>query len=692
MFGKLTLEAIPYHSPVAFGGVIFMALVSLAVVGGITYYRQWGYLYKEWLVSVDHKKIGIMYIILSLVMLLRGFMDALLMRLQQALAAGGEGYLPAEHFAEIFSAHGTMMIFFVLMPFLVGLMNIAVPTQIGARDVAYPFLNSVSLWLTIAAAMLCNISLAVGTFSTAGWSGYAPFSELAANPGVGVDYWIWSVQIAGIGTTLTGINFLVTIMRERAPGMHLMRMPMFCWTTLCTTILIILAFPALTVLLAQLTLDRYVGMHFFTNALGGNMMMYINLFWVWGHPEVYILILPAFGVFSEIAATYSNKRLFGYTSMVYATMAIAVLSFTVWVHHFFTMGSTPDVNAFFGITTMIIAVPTGAKIFNWLFTMYRGRVNFNLPILWLCGFIIAFTIGGMTGVMLAIPPVDFIMHNNLFLVAHFHNMLIPGSLFGFLAGYHYWFPKAFGFRLDETWGRRAFWGWFIGFFVAFMPLYALGLMGMPRRMYSYDNMAWQPFLLVAAFGALIVLFGVFSLVMQLYVSVRDRKELADVTGDPWGGRTLEWAIDSPPPSYNFAVVPTVHDKDAFMGMKENGTAYERPEQYEDIHMPSDTPAGFAIGVLSGVFGFAFVWHIWWMVILSFVAFLGIVIVRGSKEHHGFIIPAAEVKRIEDERHRKLAQAGIGADVKDDAAIDTGTTSSPPDAADPRPGDGLVPNT
>ena len=454
MFGKLSLSAIPYQNPIIMGAVGGSILLALAILALITYYRKWTYLWKEWLTSLDHKRIGIMYIVLALVMLLRGFSDAVMMRSQQALAAGAShGYLPPDHFNQIFSAHGTIMIIFVAMPFLVGLMNIVVPLQIGARDVAFPFLNSVSLWLTAAGALLVMVSLGVGEFSKAGWSGYAPLTELQYSPGTGVDYWIWAFQIAGVGSLMTSINFLVTILRMRAPGMTLMRMPIFVWTALCTTVLMIFAFPVLTVALALLTLDRYLGMHFFTNALGGNMMMYANLFWIWGHPEVYIVILPAFGIFSEVVATFSGKRLFGYTSMVYATAAIMVLSFSVWVHHFFTMGAGPDVNIFFGITTMIIAVPTGVKIFNWLFTMYRGRVRFTTPMYWTLGFITTFAIGGMTGVLLAAPPADYVLHNSLFLIAHFHNMLIPGALFGYFAGYSYWFPKAIGFSPERKVGQ-----------------------------------------------------------------------------------------------------------------------------------------------------------------------------------------------------------------------------------------------
>ena len=660
MFGRLTLSAIPYDNPIVMSAVALMLVISLAILAAVTRYGKWGYLWREWLTSVDHKRIGIMYIVLAMVMLVRGFVDAIMMRLQQAMALGpDQGYLPPHHYDQIFSAHGTIMIIFMAMPFLTGLINIVVPQQIGTRDVAFPFLNSVSLWLTVSGAMLVMISLAIGQFSTAGWTGYPPYSEINYTPSVGVDYWIWALQISGVGTTLSGINFLVTILRNRAPGMTLMRMPLFTWTALCASILIVLAFPALTVTAAMLALDRYMGMHFFTNAMGGNMMNYANLFWIWGHPEVYIVILPAFGVFSEVVATFSSKRLFGYHSLVWATMAIAVLSFTVWLHHFFTMGAGANVNAAFGIATMLIAIPTGVKLFDWLLTMYRGRVRFNTPMLWTLGFIPSFAIGGATGVLLAVPPVDFVAHNSEFLVAHFHNMLIPGALFGYLAGYMYWFPKAFGFRLNERWGRRAFWAWMIGFLMAFMPLYVLGLDGMPRRMEHYGNPAWQPWLIVAALGAVLILWGIVCLGIQLWVSIRDRELLADPSGDPWDGRTLEWATASPPPVYNFALIPEVHDIDALTDMKERGIADQVPTRYEDILMPNNTGAGFTIGALSFFLGFALIWHIWWMAIAAALGSVVTVVVRSLVDEDEYLIPAEEVARIESQQ-RARARSGAKA--------------------------------
>ena len=631
-------------------------LGGLAVVGAITYFGAWRLVMTQWVSSVDHKKIGIMYIMLALVMLLRGFVDAAMMRSQQAIALNNEGYLPPDHFDQIFSSHGTIMIFFMAMPFLSGLANLIVPQQIGSRDVAFPFMNSVSLWLTTAGAGLMLISLVVGKFSTAGWTGYPPYSGVEYTPGVGVDYWLWMVFIAGFGTTMTGINFLVTIFKCRAPGMTMFRLPLFTWTMFITSVLIIFAFPALTVACGMLILDRNFGFHFFTNGMGGNMMNYINLFWLWGHPEVYILILPAFGVFSEVVSVFSQKRLFGYISLVCATIAIGLLSFTVWLHHFFTMGSSARVNSFFGTMTTIISVPTGVKVFDWLLTMYRGRIIFKPPMLFTIGFLVTFVIGGLSGVLLALPPIDYMMHNTTFLVAHFHNMIIPGVLFGYLAGYMYWFPKAFGFKLNERWGTISFWCWIIGFYVAFMPLYVLGLLGMPRRMEHYEIAAWQPHLIAAWVGAFIIMLGLLALAVQLVVSVRERKQALDSTGDPWNGRSLEWATSSPAAPYNFAVLPKVESREAWWNMKQRGVAYRRPEKYEDIVMPKNTYAGLVIGVAGGVFGFAAIWWMWWLAFSALAVIVGTIIYRASDDDDEFVMTASEVKAIEDARFAQLAKA------------------------------------
>ena len=616
MLGKLSWDAIPFGQPIPMAASLFIVLGVLVVLVLVTWKGWWPYLWREWLTSVDHKRIGVMYVLLALVLLLRGFIDAIMMRTQLAVAAGGaQGYLPPEHYDQIFSAHGTIMIFFMAMPFMVGLMNFVVPLQLGVRDVAFPVLNAISFWLTASGALLVNISLVVGEFARTGWLAYPPLSELQFSPGVGVDYYLWALQISGIGTLLAGINMVTTILKLRAPGMTYMRMPVFCWTALTSSMLIVAAFPILTATFGMLLLDRYVGMHFFTNDGGGNFMMYINLIWAWGHPEVYILVLPAFGIFSEVIATFAGKALFGYRSMVLATLAICVLSFMVWLHHFFTMGAGADVNAVFGIMSMIIAIPTGVKLFNWLFTLYRGRLRFEVPLLWAIGFMVTFAVGGMTGVLMAVPPADFVLHNSLFLVAHFHNVIIGAVVFGAMAGYYYWFPKAFGFTLDKRLGAVSFWCWLIGFYLAFMPLYALGLLGMTRRMQHYAEPSWQPYLIVAEVGALIILGGIVATIAQLVVSIRTRERRRDLTGDPWNARTLEWSTASPPPAYNFAVLPQVESLDAFWAMKQRGLRAPA-EEYESIEMPRNSPNGFVTAFFAVVTGFAMIWHIWWMAILG----------------------------------------------------------------------------
>ncbi|QCI96456.1 cytochrome o ubiquinol oxidase subunit I [Agrobacterium larrymoorei] len=654
LLGKLTWESIPIHEPILIVTFIGVAFGGAAVLGLITYFRLWGYLWKEWFTSIDHKKIGIMYIILALVMLLRGFADAIMMRLQQAISSGGsEGYLNPHHYDQIFTAHGVIMIFFMAMPMITGLMNYVVPLQIGARDVSFPFLNNFSFWMTTAGAVITMISLFIGEYAQTGWLAYPPLSGIQGSPSVGVDYYIWGLQIAGVGTTLSGINLIVTIIKMRAPGMTMMRLPIFVWTSLCSNILIVASFPILTGTLALLTLDRYVGTNFFTNDLGGNPMMYVNLIWIWGHPEVYILVLPAFGIFSEIVATFSQKRLFGYTSMVYATAVITILAYVVWLHHFFTMGSGASVNAFFGITTMIISIPTGAKIFNWLFTMYKGRIKFDVPMLWTVGFMITFVIGGMTGVLLAVPPADFVLHNSLFLIAHFHNTIIGGVVFGVLAGIVYWFPKAFGYRLDPFWGKLSFWFWFIGFYVAFVPLYVLGLMGVTRRLSQFEDTSLQIWFVIAAFGAFLIALGIASFLISLVVSFFKREELRDVTGDPFHGRTLEWSTSSPPPAYNFAFTPVVHDVDAWADMKKRGA--ERPlEGFIPIHMPKNTGTGVIISAISVVLGFGLVWHIWWLAALSMLAIIVVSIAHTFNYNRDYYIPASDVTEVEAVRTKLLA--------------------------------------
>jgi cytochrome o ubiquinol oxidase subunit I len=654
IFGRLTWESFPVHEPILLGTFIVVVLLGLGVVGAVTQYRLWGWLWREWITSVDHKKIGVMYITLGIIMLLRGFADAMMMRFQQAIAFGDNpGYLPPHHYDQIFTAHGTIMIFFVAIPLVVGIVNFVMPLQIGARDVAFPFLNSLSFWLTAAGAVLVMASLFIGEFARTGWLGYAPLSELAYSPDTGVDYYLWSLQIAGVGTTLSAINMVATVIKMRAPGMTMMKMPVFTWTALCSNVLAIAIFPALTAAFFLLMLDRYVGTNFFTNDLGGAPMMYWNMVWIWGHPEVYVLVLPAFGIYSEITSTFTGKRLFGYSSMVYATVVITILSYLVWLHHFFTMGSGPSVNSFFGIATMVISIPTGAKIFNWLFTMYRGDIRFELPMQWVVAFMLTFVVGGMTGVLLAIPPADFVLHNSLFLVAHFHNVIIGGVVFGLFAGIVYWFPKAFGFKLDEFWGRVAFWGWVIGYWVAWTPIYIVGLMGTTRRVNHFDDPSLQPYFVIAMIGALIILVGILGFVMSIVMGFVKRRQLADTTGDPWDGRTLEWSTSSPPPPYNFAFTPVIHDLDAWYDMKSRG--YERPlGGYRPIHMPRNTGAGFVLAVLALVMGFGMVWYMWWLAAVAFVGLLAVAIAHTFDMNRDYFVPVDEVAATE---HRRVRLAG-----------------------------------
>lgn len=647
MWGRLTRTAFQ-HDVIEIGAGVMMAVAALIAVGVLFYFKRWKWFWEEWLTSLDPKKIGVMYIVIAAIMLFKGLVDGIMMRAQQMMAVGESGgYLTSSHFQQIFTAHGTTMIFFVGMGIVFGLMNLVIPLQIGARDVAFPFLNSVSFWLFAVSSVLLNLSLVVGNFSGAGWLAYPPLSGLEYNPGVGIDYWIWTLQIAGVGSLLAGINFIVTIFKMRCPGMTFMNMPVFIWSMLGTLILIIFAFPVLTATLGMLSLDRYLGMHFFTSGAGGNAMMFVNLIWAWGHPEVYILILPAFGVFSEVVATFSHKRLFGYVSMVWAIIAIVFLSFIVWLHHFFTMGAGPNVNAFFGIMTMLIAIPTGVKIFNWLFTMVRGRVYLTTPIIWFLGFVFLFTIGGMTGVLMSVPPADFQVHNSLFLIAHFHAMIIPGVVFGFFAGFTYWFPKFTGFKLNETLGKWACGCWIIGFFVAFMPLFVLGFMGATRRLDHYEvATGWQPLFIVAGVGAFIITCGMLVQVAQILISIKEREKNRDTTGDPWNGRTLEWSISSPPPLYNFAHIPEVKERDPFWEQKEHPV---RKRVYEAIHLPKNSPMGLVMGILSMFLGFALTWYMGWLAIISLVGIVVCTIVRLSGEDVEIEISAEEVKKIENSR-------------------------------------------
>jgi cytochrome o ubiquinol oxidase subunit 1 len=659
MFGKLSWSAIPWDQPIPLitGAIIILAIAGVLAL--VTWMKWWPYLWHEWITSVDHKRIGIMYVLLGVVMLIRGFADAIMMRTQQAMAVGGaQGYLEPEHYNQVFSAHGTIMIFFAAMPLVIGFMNFVTPLQLGVRDVAFPTMNSVSFWLTASGALLVNVSLFVGEFARTGWLPYPPLSESGYSPGVGVDYYLWAVQISGIGTLMTGINFVTTVLKMRCPGMSLFRMPIFCWTVLASSLIIVAVFPILTATLAMLSLDRVFGWHYFTADLGGNPMMFMNLIWAWGHPEVYILVLPAFGIFSEVFSTFSGKPLFGYRSMVAATMFICIVSMMTWLHHFFTMGSGPAVNAAFGISTSIIAVGTGVKIYNWIFTMYGGRVRFSVPMLWSLGFIFTFVIGGMTGVLLAVPPADFIVHNSMFLVAHFHNVIIGGVVFALFAGLDYWFPKAFGFRLHEGWGRAAFWFSFAGFWITFAPLYILGLQGMTRRLQHVNIDEWSGMLSLSVLGVAVTTIGVFCQVAMLLVSILQREKLRDVTGDPWDGRSLEWATPSPAPFFNFAVTPNVEGEEAYWGIKtkaiESQQLSDEPD-YEPIEMPVHSPVGFYTAVFASVTGFALIWHIWWLAGLGLIGAWAGFVVFAWRDVHEFHVPAEEVARV-DRARREAREA------------------------------------
>lgn len=644
--GRLTAEALK-HDWIEYLAGASMVFGGIAIFALITHLKKWTWLWKEWITSVDHKKIGVMYLVVAFIMLTKGLIDAGMMRAQQVFSVGESmGYLTASHFQQIFTAHGVTMIFFVAMGIVFGVVNLILPIQIGARDVAFPFLNSLSFWLFTAGSLYILVSLTIGSFAGTGWTSYPPLSGIQYSPGEGVDYWLWSIQISGVGSTLSGINFLVTILKMRCPGMTLMKMPIFVWSIFATMLLVVFAFPILTATLGMLATDRLLDTKIFTAGFGGNPMMYINLIWAWGHPEVYILVLPAFGIFSEVVPVFSKKALFGYTSMVWAIFAIAFLSFVVWLHHFFTMGAGANVNAFFGIMTMVIAVPTGVKIFNWLFTMYRGRVSFTTPMYWFLGFVITFTLGGMTGVLMAIPGIDFQAHNSLFLIAHFHQVIIGGVVFASFSGYAYWFPKFTGFKLNEKLGKYAFWCWFVGFLIAFLPLYLLGLMGATRRLNHYNVTAWQPLFILAGLGVMLILLGVGLQVLQLYVSIRDKDKNRDHSGDPWDGRNLEWATTSPPAFYNFAITPEVHSKDAFWEAKKNKTSVFPKEPYKEIHMPQNTAAGFYIGVVSFVFGFAIVWHMFWLAILSFIGLIACIIFRLYEKNTDYHVTVKEIEQIE----------------------------------------------
>ncbi|MBC1289200.1 cytochrome aa3 quinol oxidase subunit I [Listeria welshimeri] len=644
-------EFIVTGDPMILGAQISIVLVSIGVVALLTYTKKWKWLMKEWISSVDHKKIGIMYLLAAVLMFFRGGVDALMMRTQLALP--DMKFLDAQHYNEVFSTHGTIMILFMAMPFIIGLMNIAVPLQIGARDVAFPFLNNLSFWTFFMGAMLFNLSFVIGGSPDAGWTNYAPLAT-DFSAGYGINFYLLGVQIAGIGTLMTGINFFVTILRMRTKGMTLMKMPMFTWSSLITSLIIIFAFPVLTVALALMSFDRLFGTAFFTLTNGGLPMMWANLFWVWGHPEVYIVILPAFGIFSEIISTFSRKKLFGYPAMVAAMAVISLLSFLVWVHHFFTMGSGALVNSFFSITTMMIAIPTGIKIFNWLFTMYKGRITFTTPMLWSLAFIPNFVVGGVTGVMLAMAAADYQYHNTYFLVSHFHYVLIAGTVFSCFAGLTYWYPKMVGYRLNEKIGKWFFWIFVVGFNVCFFPQYFLGLDGMPRRIYTYvQGDGWTTLNFISTVGGFLMGVAFLVLCYNIYYSHKHSKR--EVTGDPWDARTLEWATSSAvPPKYNFAVLPEWNDLDDFWNRKQKGDPYVNDKNYKPIHMPSNTMVGFVMSVFFFIAGFGLVFYWYWLGILGLVGILGCMIYRSFQNNDGYHVEVDEIKETEEHNARELA--------------------------------------
>lgn len=664
LLGKLDWSALPHEWFTIGGSIGFILLPPLIAAIVLTRKRRWKWLWDEWLTSVDPKKIGIMYFIVGGFMLVRGGLDALMLWLQQALGSTnmpgltGEathGYLSADHFQQIFTAHGNIMVFFVAMAFIFGLINYIVPLQIGARDLASPFLNTLGFWLYVAGVVMVNMFfLFGGEYAATGWLAVAPLSGKEFSPGVGVDYWIWSLQISGVGTTLGAINFIMTILKMRAKGMTLWKMPLFTWGSLFSMVMAVTVFPLLTATLFLVFFDRYLGTHFFTTTGGGDPMMYTNLIWMWGHPEVYILMLPAFGIFSEVVASFSRKSIASYISNVLGMFGVSALALSVWLHHFFTMGAGPNVNSFFGLMTMAITIPTTALVFNWIATMYKGRIKFETPMLWFLGFIAVFAIGGITGVMLAVPPADFQLHNSLFLVAHFHSMVIGGVLFGIFCGIAYWFPKFTGFRLNEKIGRNAFWCWITGFCMSFIPMFVLGIMGATRRLDHYDSSTgWQPLFIMMFIGGLVIALGLALQFAQILASFIQKRHLIDTTGDPWDGRTLEWATPSPPPFYNFTVIPEATTRDAFWEMKQ----HKIPKLvYEDIHMPKNTAAGIYIAIFAFFAGFGFVWDIKWLAVVSVIGIIVVFVQKTFNENSEYVLTAAEVKKLEDEIKKKNSVA------------------------------------
>lgn len=634
--------AIPNPSPAIYASMVAIGLTVIAIIAGLTYFKKWGYLWREWLTTTDHKRIGIMYMLSALIMLFRGGVDAIMMRAQ--LAVPDNKLLDAQHYNEVFTTHGVVMIMFMAMPFIFSFMNYLVPLQIGARDVAFPRLNAISFWLFFFGAMLFNISFVVGGSPDAGWTSYFPLAGNDFSTSVGTNYYMLAVQISGLGSLMTGINMLTTIFKMRAPGMTLMKMPMFTWSTLVSNLIIVTVFPVITVALAMGTMDRLFGTNFFTTTNGGMDMLWANLFWVWGHPEVYILILPAFGIYSEVISTFSGRNLYGYRSMVASMVVISALSCVVWAHHFFTMGQGAASNSFFSITTMAISVPTGVKIFNWLFTMWKGKIRFTVPMLYSIGFIPLFTIGGMTGVMLAMSAADYQYHNTMFLVAHFHNTIIPGVVFAMLAGLTYYWPKMFGFMLSERIGKWTFWLLSIGFVLAFFPMYITGLDGQARRMYTYSEVTgFGPLNMLSFAGAGIMTIAFLLIVYNVYYSVRYAPR--NIGSDPWDARTLEWATHTPVPEYNFAVQPHVASEQAFWDAKKKGHNLF-PEKFTEIHMPNNSGMPFILGVIFFVWGFSFVFAIWPLLIIATLAIFACLAFRSFEKDHGRHISVKEIEETE----------------------------------------------
>ena len=597
----------------------------------------------DYLTTVDHKKIAHLYLAGGGFFFILGGIEALIIRIQ--LIKPENDFISAGLYNEMITMHGTTMIFLAAMPIIVGLMNAIMPLQIGARDVAFPFLNALSFWLFFFGGLLLNLSFLFGGAPDAGWTSYASLSM--DSPGHGIDYYIAGLQIAGAGTLMTGINFIATIVTMRAPGMTYMRMPLFTWATFVTSVLILFAFPPLTINLFLLMFDRMFGTAFFNVALGGNQVIYQHLFWIFGHPEVYILILPMFGVFSEIFATFSRKRLFGYTAMVFATMLIAFLGFMVWAHHMFTVGLGPVANAIFAVGTMAIAVPTGIKIFNWLLTMWGGQVTINSAMLWALGFIPTFTIGGMTGVMLGSNVADYQYHDSYFVVGHFHYVIVGGTVFGIFAALHYWWPKMFGRVLNETLGKLTFWPFFIGVHLTFFVQHLLGLMGMPRRYWVFlEDQSLDLGNLISTIGAFLMGVGAIIFVINIIVSAFGEKAAAD----PWDGRTLEWAVSSPAPYYNFAQLPLVRGLDPLWIEKMEGNGkIPAAEPLGDVHMPNGSIIPFLMSIGFFISGFGFIYQTdnvyWYLALYGGLAFsIALMIIRSVKDDYGYYIPKEELEK------------------------------------------------